>query len=107
MPLVEANGTTIYRVEMPMGMSIQDYLGGSFSVWCETAVTNFGEVIIPSTLPSSISSVDDSSLLICTESEEEEVGPYLLGNFTTRAHDVTGTVYVISDRILEITVRKA
>jgi hypothetical protein len=101
MPLVQANGTDIYRVEFPSGMTIQDYLGGSFSVWCETAVTNFGEVIIPSTLPSSITSVDDSSLLICGESE-----PYLLGNFTTRAHNVTGTVFVISDRILEITVRQ-
>jgi Electron transfer DM13 len=30
--------------------------------------------------------------------------PYLLGNLTTRAHNVTGMVYIISDHIIEIRV---
>ena len=30
--------------------------------------------------------------------------PYLLGNLTSRAHNVTGTVYLISDHIIEIRV---
>ena len=37
-----------------------------------------------------------------TVTTEDE--PYLLGNLTTRAHAVTGTVYIISDRIIEIRV---
>ena len=64
-PLLAANGTDIYRAEFPSGTSIQDYLGGSFSVWCTTAAANFGEVVIPTTLPESVTAVDDSSLLVC------------------------------------------
>ena len=64
-PLLAADGTDVYRAEFPSGTSIQDYLGGSFSVWCRTAAANFGEVVIPSTLPESVSAVDDSSLLLC------------------------------------------
>jgi Electron transfer DM13 len=65
MPLLAADGKDVYRVEFPSGKSIQDYLGGSFSVWCETALANFGEVLIPSKLPDSVSAVDDSSLIMC------------------------------------------
>jgi hypothetical protein len=102
--LLAADGTDTYRVEFPNGTSIQDYLGGSFSVWCESALANFGEVVIPSTLPDSISAVDDSALLVCSN-DNVDSQPYLLGTFTTRAHNVSGSVYVVSDHILEITVR--
>jgi DOMON domain len=71
MPLLAADGTDVYRVEFPNGTSIQDYLGGSVSVWCETAAASFGEVLIPSTLPNSVSAVDDSSMLKCRSTESE------------------------------------
>ena len=105
-PLLAADGTDVYRAEFPNGTSVQDYLGGSFSVWCLTAAANFGEVVIPDTLPESISAVDDSSLLLCAVpiSIDTETEPYLIGNLTTRAHNVTGTVYVVSDHIIEIRV---
>ena len=64
--LLAADGTDVYRAEFPSGTSIQDFLGGSFSVWCTNAAVNFGEVVIPSSLPESVSDVDDSSLLKCT-----------------------------------------
>jgi hypothetical protein len=105
-PLLAANGTDIYRAEFPNGTSIQDYLGGSFSVWCKAATANFGEVVIPGTIPDSVSAVDDSSLLLCSTSmtEVSKNEPYLIGNLTTRSHNVAGTVYVISDHIIEIKV---
>jgi hypothetical protein len=98
MPLLAADGTDTYRVELPNGTSVQDYLGGSFYVWCESALANFGFVVIPITLPESVSAIDDSALLRC------EVEKYFIGNFTTRVHNVSGAVYIISDHILEITV---
>ena len=103
-PLLAANGTDTYRAEFPSGTSIQDYLGGSFSVWCTTAAANFGEVVIPTTLPESVTAVDDSSLLVCSNPVLEDNESYLIGNLTTRAHNVTGTVYLISDHIIEIKV---
>ena len=105
-PLLAADGSDVYRAEFPNGTSIQDYLGGSFSVWCTAATANFGEVVIPSTIPDSVSAVDDSSLLLCSTSTTEvsENEPYLIGNLTTRSHNVAGTVYVISDHIIEIKV---
>ena len=103
-PLLAADGTDTYRAEFPNGTSIQEYLGGSFSVWCKSAAVNFGEVVIPTTLPESVSAVDDSALLICSSTELKETEPYLIGNFTTRAHNVTGTVYLVSNHIIEIRV---
>ena len=102
-PLLAADGTEAYRAEFPSGMSIQNYLGGSFSVWCETAVTSFADVVIPMSLPDSISAVDDSSLLKCS-TPTVEAEPLLIGNLTTRAHGATGTVYLISNHIIEIQV---
>jgi Electron transfer DM13 len=103
-PLLAADGTDVYRAEFPNGTSIQDFLGGSFSVWCTAATANFGEVVIPSTIPGSLTTVDDSALLICSDPKLQETEPYLIGNLTTRAHNVTGTVYLISDHIIEIKV---
>ena len=103
-PLLAAAGTNTYRAEFPNGTSIQEYLGGSFSVWCTAAFANFGEVVIPTALPESIASVDDSALLVCLSPKLEETESYLIGNLTTRAHNVTGTVYLISNHIIEIKV---
>ena len=103
-PLLAANGTDVYRAEFPNGTSILDYLGGSFSVWCTAATANFGEVVIPSTIPESVIAVDDSSLLVCSNNALEDNESYLIGDLTTRAHNVTGTVYLISDHIVEIKV---
>lgn len=101
-PLVAADGTDIYRAEFPNGTSIQDFLGGSFSVWCTVAAANFGEIVVPSTLPESVSAFDDLSLLVCDTPKSEETESFFIGNLTTRAHNVTGSVYLISDRIIEI-----
>ena len=76
-PLLAANGTEAYRAEFPSGMSIQNYLGGSFSVWCETAVTSFGDVVIPMSLPDSISAVDDSSLRKCAADTDSGVPAFI------------------------------
>ena len=103
-PLLAANGTDIYRAEFPSGTSIQNFLGGSFSVWCTVATANFGEVVIPSSIPDSVTAVDDSSLLVCANPPSEESESLLIGSFTSRAHNVTGTVYLISDHIIEIKV---
>ena len=35
------------RVEFPDGMTINDYWGGSLSVWCDEFNVSFGSVIIP------------------------------------------------------------
>jgi hypothetical protein len=103
-PIVAADGTDTYRAEFPNGTSIQDFLGGSFSVWCTAAAANFGEIVIPSSLPGSVAAVDDSSLLVCATPTLQETEAYLIGNLTTRAHNVTGTVYLISERVIEIRV---
>jgi hypothetical protein len=105
LPLLAADGTDTYHAEFPIGTSIQDYLNGSFSVWCVQAAENFGEVVVPSNIPESVSAVDDSSLLVCTTPTSQETESYFIGNLTTRAHNVTGSVYLISGRVIEIRVR--
>lgn len=46
------------------------------------------------------------SLIVFAQQQEDDNNErYLLGNFTTRSHNVTGTVYVVSGRIIEIEVR--
>ncbi len=42
------------RVEFPKGMTIDDFLGGSFSVWCVKNGSNFGDLVFPDTLPDGI-----------------------------------------------------
>jgi hypothetical protein len=61
-------------------------------------------VVIPNTLPKSVTTIDDSAFLVCLNETIEETESYLIGNLTPRAHNVTGTVYLISDRIIEIQV---
>jgi Electron transfer DM13 len=65
-------------------------------LWCEQAGANFGEVLIPTTLPTNLDAVDDSALLLCSASGTS------IGTFVTRAHNVTGEVVVLSERVLEI-----
>lgn len=48
LPLSEG---TIQRVEFPGDSTIRDYLGGSFSVWCERFAANFGDLQLPDSLP--------------------------------------------------------
>jgi len=47
--LPRADGIT-QRVEFPEGVTINDYLGGSLSVWCEAFAANFGHLTLPSSL---------------------------------------------------------
>ena len=103
-PLSAADGTDTYRAEFSNGTSLQDFLGGSFSVWCTSAAVNFGEIVIPSSLPASVTGVDDSSLLVCASPIVKETEAFLIGNLTTRAHNVTGKVYLISEHVIEIRV---
>jgi hypothetical protein len=64
-PLLAANNIT-QNVELPEGITIRDYLGGSFSVWCELFQANFGEIEIPESV--SIPAISD--ILDCFEAEE-------------------------------------
>jgi hypothetical protein len=65
-PLPSAEGT-VQRVELPEGLTIYDFLGGSLSVWCELFQDNFGEVVIP--LSVSVPGVKD--VLDCFEDEHD------------------------------------
>lgn len=64
-------GTQTYRVEFPQGTSLLDILGGSISVWCEEFVANFGEVVVPDSLPGL--DVSDGTDLVCTDSRGNTV----------------------------------
>jgi hypothetical protein len=79
--------------------SIWSFFSLAFSLWCEQAGANFGEVLIPTTLPAAVKAVDDSALLLCS------VSGISIGTFVTRAHNVTGEVFIVSSRILEVSVR--
>ena len=68
----------------------------AISVWCETFSANFGEIIIPSILSGLTNTVNGPKLL-CSRPVE-----VLLGNFPTRGHRVSGQVFALSERVLEI-----
>ncbi len=93
-PLLAANGTETYRAEFPSGMSIQNFLGGSFSVWCETAATSFGDVVVPSSLPESISAVDDSSLKKCAADTDSGVPAFIATPDGYNCEPLSGTFQV-------------
>ena len=93
--LPRATGVT-QRVEIPDGKTIEDFLGGSLSVWCVQFGVNFGEVVIPS----SIDVPTDEVALECFD--EPQSDGVFLSSFTTRSHLVAGDLYLISDRVLEI-----
>jgi hypothetical protein len=57
----------------------------------------------PTSTPVASTPVDSTTAPATTDTTTGDA-PYLLGTFTTFAHNVTGTVYVISDHILEIQV---
>ena len=48
---------------------------------------------------------DDNTNSTTTE-DDDMMGPYYLGSFQTRAHNVAGDVYLISNRVIEIRVRR-
>lgn len=60
-----------YRVEFPQGTTLLDFLGGSISVWCEEYATNFGEVVIPDSLPGL--DISDGTDLVCTDRQGNTV----------------------------------
>lgn len=72
------------------------YLFAAISVWCELFAANFGEVVIPTTLPGLVSTVNGPNRT-CTVPAEVS-----LGSLVTRAHRVTGQVVIVSERVLEI-----
>jgi hypothetical protein len=127
-PLPAANGTASYRVEFPAGKTINDFLNGckfngcvattlgnqrltvirfaaAFAVWCETAAANFGEVLIPATLDGlGVVATADGPALECSVEATPVSGPVLLGPLVTRAHEVAGEVYLLSESVVEIKV---
>jgi hypothetical protein len=127
-PLPAANGTASYRVEFPAGKTINDFLNGckfngcvattlgnqrltvirfaaAFAVWCETAAANFGEVLIPATLDGlGVVATTDGPALECSVEATPVSGPVLLGPLVTRAHEVAGEVYLLSESVVEIKV---
>jgi Electron transfer DM13 len=52
-PLPLAQGVN-QRVEFPEGLTIDDFLGGSLSVWCVEFSANLGDLVFPDTLPDGI-----------------------------------------------------
>jgi Electron transfer DM13 len=69
----------------------------AISVWCESAGANFGEVLIPASFNGTgLVSAADGPALECSFPEVS------LGNLTTRAHDVSGEIFVLSESVLEI-----
>ncbi len=58
-PLPRQQGVT-QRVEFPDGVTINDYWGGSLSVWCEQFNANFGSVTFPSSLDCELDSAEPS-----------------------------------------------
>ena len=93
-----ANGKVTYRIEFPEGKSIRDIFGGSFSVWCKQFSANFGEVVIPRSIPGLISSVNGPEL----QCNNDLTSLVSLGQLSSLAHGVAGEVVVLSDRIIEI-----
>jgi hypothetical protein len=86
------------RVEFPGDLTIDNFLGGSLSVWCEAFATSFGGITIPNTL-------DESQLSVNTPALECNIpGPteIFLGSLSTIAHQVRGDVYLLGERVLEI-----
>lgn len=67
---------------------------------CERFSANFGEVLIPDTLPDSLPVTLDSELQCIMKTQNE---PFSLGEFTTRAHEVAGAATIVSDRIIKLT----
>jgi hypothetical protein len=81
------------------------FLSPAFAVWCEAAAANFGEVHIPATLDSlGVAATADGPALECTENVAEVANPVLLGPMVTRAHEVAGEVYLLSESVIEIKV---
>lgn len=56
--------------------------------------------MIPNTLPDTIAVTADTELECASPSAPK---PVSLGEFTTRAHEVAGSVTIISDRVIELT----
>ena len=73
-------------------------LFAAISVWCETASSSFGEVLIPASIDASLATTAEGPPLKCTT----PTTTVALGNFTTRAHNVQGEVKVLSKSVLEI-----
>ncbi|KAL7560042.1 hypothetical protein ACA910_000081 [Epithemia clementina (nom. ined.)] len=85
------------RVEFPEGKSLLDYLNGSLSLWCESVGANFGEVVLNATAYD-LSTLEQTAL---GQGPNFECASITLGTFETRAHEVTGTLVALSDRVLE------
>ena len=68
----------------------------AISVWCETFFANFGEVIIPTTL-FGLTTTESGPKLLCSGPVEVS-----LGALPTRGHRVSGQIFALSERVLEI-----
>lgn len=74
--LPRADGIT-QRVEFPGDTTIRDYLGGSFSVWCERFAANFGDIVLPDSLPDMAVPINGPALQ-CSEELPPEIPPIAL-----------------------------
>lgn len=104
-PLPEASAVT-QRVELPAGTTIDDWLGGSLSVWCERFAANFGFVTLPEVLPLPTPVPGTSPECSGAKNEPDEVAvvvePIRLGDFITVQHLVAGEVWLLSEKVFEI-----
>lgn len=106
-----ADGSVTYRLEFPKGTSLRGIAGGSISVWCKAFAINFGELVIPdeAAVEGLKDAIDGPELLCSTGADMsayyDGIAPaedISLGSIVGRAHDVSGEVYVLSDRVLEV-----
>ncbi len=103
------NGETV-RVELPAGTTIADidYL----SVWCEVANVNFGDVKIGApqrqNVPASSgprtcgAATAPAPASLAAGNGSAGGAPKLIGELSTLAHEVSGSVYAIDDRTFEV-----
>lgn len=99
-PVLPALTAVTQRVEFPGDLTIQDFLGGSLSVWCESFSANFGSIVLPTMVDESDLTVENLTLECSVASSG--VSETFLGALWTNAHLVAGDVYLLSENVLEI-----
>eukprot|EP00178_Gracilaria_changii_P018234 TRINITY_DN51_c0_g1_i1.p1 TRINITY_DN51_c0_g1~~TRINITY_DN51_c0_g1_i1.p1 ORF type:complete len:1114 (-),score=142.54 TRINITY_DN51_c0_g1_i1:4233-7574(-) len=91
-PLGRMEDATV-RVELPKGYTLSNI--GYFSIWCITAREEFGGIRIDA---SNLSPSPPEAQPQCSQPMQR----ILIGELSELTHDVSGTVYALNDRTLQI-----
>lgn len=97
LPDLPAAADTTYTLALPPGTTLADWQ--FFSVWCSTASELFGGISL-----SGVTGVPDSPPVCVTPSPSPPPADtkVLIGDLSMLAHDVSGTVYALNNRVLRI-----